>query len=172
MPVVVYFDCCNSFTCEHHRMGWDVHASHVRWHVCLRHHRPTWPKTSHYLGSWFLFVGIWWDFLAHCEALIWRQKKCRHVCVSPVRFKPMISAYEWQKTIRATRLHDRCDHHVRRHLTNSMEQVPSWKVNSNSANQGIFHSLWSWIFIAMFTRAHHLPCVQSQVNAALTIASY
>ena len=40
-----------------------VHASYTRWHICLWHYMPMWPRVAHYLGSWFVFIGIWWHSL-------------------------------------------------------------------------------------------------------------
>lgn len=79
--------------------GFHLYMPHISDDTLLWHYMPMWPRVVHYLGSWFVFVGIWRDSLdeglAPFETLICSQKQCRCISMSQVRFKPMVSVYEW-----------------------------------------------------------------------------
>jgi hypothetical protein len=65
-------DSCSSFICENHPMGFICTCLiyHIT-HVCLWHYMPVWPRVAHYLGSWFVFLGIWWDSLDEGLTSLW-----------------------------------------------------------------------------------------------------
>jgi len=53
-------------------------------------------------------------------------------------------------------------------LDNSVQQSPSWEVNSYSCSQEIAPVLWNLRFITMFTRAHHLFLPWARSNQSLS----